>query len=63
MMISIFHKNTPFLTRMMHNWTKTNTTKNEDDKKIQKIYKNNNINGYIYVEKYHNKIFYLWNII
>ena len=35
-MICVFHKNIPFLTRRMQNWTKQITTKNEDDKKIQK---------------------------
>ena len=35
---------------MMQNWTKKNTTKNEDDEKIKKL-KKDNINGYVYVEK------------
>ena len=39
---------------MMQNWTQTITTKNKDDKKIQKNSKKNTINGYVYVEKHHN---------
>ena len=37
-MIFVFYKNLPFLTRMMQNWTKNITTKDEEDQKIQKIY-------------------------
>ena len=33
----LFLENIPFLTRMMHNWTKTITRKNEDDQKFQNI--------------------------
>ena len=37
---------------MMQYWTRTITTKNEDDKNIQKIYIYKDIvNGYVYVEK------------
>ena len=36
----------------MQNWTKTITTRNEDDKKLKNISKDT-INGYVYVEKYH----------
>ena len=39
---------------MVQDWTKTITTKNEDDKEIQKTLKKYTINGYVYVEKYHN---------
>ena len=39
---------------MMQNRTKNIITKNEDDKKIQEIIEKNTINGYVYVEKYHN---------
>ena len=39
---------------MMQNWTKTITTKNEDEKKIQKHMYKDTINGSVYVEKYHN---------
>ena len=53
----VFHNDIPFLTRMMQNWTKTITTKNEDDIKIQKIQKKNTINGYVYVEKISSLIF------
>ena len=35
---------------MMQNWTKTITTKNEDDKKIRK-YKKYIINGCVYVKR------------
>ncbi len=35
---------------MMQNRTTTITTKNEDDKIIQKIYIEGTINGYLYVE-------------
>ena len=44
----------PFLTRMMQNWNKNITTINDDDKNMQKKILKNTINGYVYVEKYHN---------
>ena len=61
-MIYVFHKNIPFLTRMMQNWTKKFTTKMKMTKEFKK-YKKDTINGYVYVEKLHNFKNYLWHII
>jgi hypothetical protein len=47
----LFLENIPFLTRMMQNWTKTITRKNEDDQKFQKKYTKDIINGHVYIEK------------
>ena len=46
-------QNIPFLTRMTHNWTKTNTM-NMNIAKSSKIYRKDVINGYVHVGKYHN---------
>jgi hypothetical protein len=47
---------------MMQNWTKT-ITKKMKMKKNSINYTKDIINGYVYIEKYHNLKKYLWHII
>jgi hypothetical protein len=48
---------------MMHNWTKSIPTQNEDDQKYQKIHTKDIINGNVYVEKNYNFNNNLWHIV